>query len=451
MTAAIKPVIVGAGPAGIRAAQALVAHGLAPVVVDEADNWGGQIYRQPPPKSTRDASELYGFEAGRARAVHAAMALIAPRIDYRPRTLAWNAERGELHLFNDGRRDALPYTHLIVATGATDRVLPFPGWTTPGVFSLGGAQVALKFQECAIGTSVAFVGTGPLLYLVAYQYARAGATVAAVLDSSTWRNKTGAAWAMMSQPAVLAKGAYCVAWLRTHGVLVRGGVRPTRVLGEDRVSGLVWSDGRENRELACDAIAVGHALRPETQLADLLGCRFRFDRSARTHLPERDAAGRSSVAGVYLAGDGAAIMGADAAEWAGERAGLALLEDAGLTIDRVRASELERRLAGAAVFGGGLERAFPFPEDWAAQAGDDLVICRCEEITAGELRRAVHEAGATEINRAKALTRVGMGRCQGRICGTAAAEIVAQACNCPVQEVGRIRAQPPVKPIPVAS
>ena len=128
-----------------------------------------------------------------------------------------------------------------------------------------------------------------------------------------------------------------------------------------------------------------------------------------------------------------------------------MLEDVGVSIDRVRASELERQLAGAAAFARGLERAFPFPENWAAQAGDNLVICRCEEITAGELRRAVHDAGATEINRAKALTRVGMGRCQGRICGTAAAEVVAQACNCPLQEVGRIRAQPPLKPIPVAS
>jgi hydrogen cyanide synthase HcnB len=450
MTAAVKPVIVGAGPAGIRAAQALVARGLAPVVIDEGGTWGGQIYRQPPANFSRSAAEIYGFEASRAQAVHATMASISSSIDYRPRTLVWNAEHGELYLFDGERTQSLPYTHLIVATGATDRVLPFTGWTTPGVFSLGGAQVALKFQGCAIGAAVAFVGTGPLLFLVAYQYARAGVNVVAVLDAATWADKAAALAQMMHKPAVVAKGFYYVAWLRAQGVPIRTGVRPMRVLGEDRVSGLVWSNGRGERELACDAIGFGHALRSETQLADLLGCRFRFDAVARTHLPEFDAARRSSVLGVYLAGDGAGIMGADAAERAGERAALALLEDAGMSIDRARASRLERELAASARFRCGLERAFPFPENWAAKVSDDLVVCRCEQITAGELRRTVRETGVAEINLLKALSRVGMGRCQGRTCGTAAVEILAHARGCARQDVGRLRAQPPLKPIPVS-
>lgn len=447
----LQPVIVGAGPAGVRAAQTLVAHGLRPVVVDEAPRWGGQIYRQPPAGFTRTKEALYGFEAGRADALHSAMAGILGKVDYRPDTLVWGAENGRLDLLSRGRTATLPYAQLIVATGAADRVLPFAGWTLPGVYALGAAQVALKYQGCAIGSRVIFAGTGPLLYLVAYQYAKAGAQVVAVLDTASFRNKTAALPALLRQPAVFAKGLYYLGWLRTHGVPVYQGVRLVRATGDTQVAGMCWHDGQREHELPCDAVGFGYALRSETQLADLLGCRFSYNAVQREALPACDAAGRTSVPGVYLAGDGAGIMGADAAEWAGERAALALLSDAGQRVDGARAATLDNRLARTAAFRLGLERAFPFPQDWAVHAPDDLVICRCEEITAGELRQCVRDTGACEINRLKALTRVGMGRCQGRTCAAAAAEILAQASGTLPDAVGRLRGQAPIKPLPLSA
>lgn len=451
----LPPVIVGAGPAGIRAAQTLAAHGLRPIVLDEGARGGGQIYRQPPTGFARSAKALYGFEAGRAQAVHAALDDNLSRIDYRPEHLVWNAGPGWLDVLHQTRSQRLPWRDVIVATGATDRILPLPGWTLPGVYSLGGAQVALKAQGCAIGQRVVLMGTGPLLYLVAYQYAKAGrghgVGVAAVLDTAHWRDKLAGTPGLLSQPATLAKGSYYLAWLRAHGVPVHWGVQPERVQGLTQVQGLQWRDrhGRP-QHTECDAVALGYALRPESQLADLLDCRFHFDALNRAQVPERDSAGRSSVGGVYLAGDGAGIQGADAAEWAGERAALALLQDRGLAVDGERAQALEQRLARLQPFRQGLERAFPFPVHWAAQAPDDLVVCRCEEITAGELRRQVREAGAPEMNRLKALSRVGMGRCQGRMCGAAAAEILAHASGQDIAQVGRLRAQAPLKPLPLA-
>lgn len=450
---ALQAVIVGAGPAGIRAAQTLVAHGMRPVVVDEAPRWGGQIYRQPPAGFTRSKQTLYGFEAARADAVHRAMAGMLGRVDYRPGTLVWNAEGGQLDLLSQGRMSTLPYGQLIVATGATDRILPFTGWTLPGVYALGAAQVALKYQGCAIGSRVVIAGTGPLLYLVAYQYAKAGVNVVAVLDTSSFWCKAMAAPAMLRQPALFAKGVYYLGWLCAHGVPVHQGVRLLGAVGDasnSRVTAMRWRSSSNEHFVACDAVGFGHALRSETQLADLLGCCFAYNPLQRQALPERDAAGRSSVAGVYLAGDGAGIMGADAAEWAGERAALALLADAGHTLNAAstaRAAELQARLAGTAAFRRGLERAFPFPQDWAASAPDDLVICRCEEVTAGQLRQCVQDTGTREINRLKALTRVGMGRCQGRTCGVAAAEILAHACHTGPGAVGRLRGQAPIKPL----
>lgn len=451
MTPALQPVIVGAGPAGVRAAQTLCRHGVRPMVIDEAPRWGGQIYRQPPKEFNRPKKALYGFETARAERVHGAMAGILAQIDYRPETLVWNAEGGRLDLLCRGVIDSVPYRQLIVATGAADRVLPFPGWTLPGVYTLGAAQVALKYQGCAIGERVVFAGSGPLLYLVAYQYAKTGARVAAVLDTARFGDKLAAVPALMRNREVLAKGVYYLGWLRLHGIPVHNGVQLESASGSDRVSAVHWRDGDLTHQLACDALAFGYGLRSETQLADLLGCRFAYDEAQHAALPERDAAGRASVAGVYLAGDGAGIMGADAAEWAGELAALALLSDAGEAIDGPRAGELEEGLANTAAFRSGLDRAFPFPRDWAAQAPDDLVICRCEEVTAGQLRQCVTDTGAVEMNRLKALTRVGMGRCQGRTCGIAAAEILAQASGRAPGQVGRLRGQAPIKPLPFAA
>ncbi|MBT9440718.1 MAG: FAD-dependent oxidoreductase, partial [Acidovorax sp.] len=161
----LQPVIVGAGPAGIRAAQTLVAHGVRPTVIDEAARGGGQIYRRQPAHFARSPQTLYGTEASRATALHSTLDGLAAHIDYQPDSLVWNAQGGQLDVLHGPTQTTrtVPYGQLIVASGATDRVLPVPGWTLPGVYTLGGAQVALKFQGCTIGRNVVLMGTGPLL------------------------------------------------------------------------------------------------------------------------------------------------------------------------------------------------------------------------------------------------------------------------------------------------
>lgn len=440
----MSPVIVGAGPAGISAAHTLLRHGMQPLLLDEGLRGGGQIYRRQPANFTRDAKAIYGFDAAKATAVHAAMDDLAERLDYRPQTLVWNAEKGQLDTLCDGKVSRVHYRQIVVATGATDRILPVPGWTLPGVYSLGGAQIALKFQGCAIGQRVVFAGSGPLLYLVAYQYAKAGAEVVAVLDSAPFSAQIRAVPALLGQPVTFAKGLYYRAWLLRHGVPVHTAARVQAINGEQRVTGVTWSGGPA---LDCDGVAFAHALRSETQLADLLGCSFVWSALNRSWLPQRDAQGRSSIEGVYLAGDGAGIMGADAAQMAGELAALALLEDNGVAIDSGRRKQLLQQLAGIERFRQGLETAFPFPLDWAADTPDATLICRCEEVCAGDIRQVVAE-GHWDINRVKAHCRVGMGRCQGRMCSAAACEVVAHASGRNIDEVGRVRAQAPIKPLP---
>ena len=177
-------------------------------------------------------------------------------------------------------------------------------------------------------------------------------------------------------------------------------------------------------------------LRSETQLADLAGCRFAFDAASRQWLPSDDEGRASRCAGVYLAGDGAGIAGADAAELAGERAALALLADRGHAASAARSRrELERKLAphrGASATGS--TPHFPFPPIWRASLPDETIVCRCEAVTAGELRATSARIDASEMNRAKAFTRVGMGRCQGRVCGGPRRRSWRPRCGCELDE-----------------
>ena len=447
-------VVVGAGPAGVRAAEALVAHGLRPLVIDEAPLAGGQIYRRPPPGFRRPAKELYGFEAAKAEAIHRTFDGLTDVIDYRPLTLAWNVQDRVLYTACDNMVTPIPFDAVVLATGATDRVLPIPGWTLPGVFTLGGAQVALKHQGCAVGRRTVFLGSTPLLYLAAYQYARAGAEVAAVLDTTPFSRKVRAAPRLLSNASIFAKGLYTMAALRRSGVPIEHGVRPLAIEGEGAVAALGYRRraGDEAR-IACDAVAFGFGLRPESQLAELAGCGFRFDPVFRQWLPQCAADGRAAD-GVYLAGDGARIGGADAAEVSGELAALSLIEDLGrATGHKARLVSLRRRLASLTRFQAGLADAFPWPADMARSLPDEAIVCRCETVTAGEIRRAASRpfGGGREINRAKAFSRLGMGRCQGRFCGPGGAEVLAGTLGRDIEAVGRLRGAGPVKPLKLAS
>ncbi|MGG5809064.1 FAD-dependent oxidoreductase [Falsiroseomonas sp. CW058] len=448
----MRVVVVGAGPAGVRAVEQLVRAGLAPVWIEEAPDGGGRIYQRPPAGFARGHRALYGADAGRARRLHAALDALKGRADWRPETLVWNIRphAGMLQVLTRGAiQGEVAFDAAILCTGAMDRVVPIPGWTMPGVTTLGGSQIALKAQGVAIGARPALVGTGPLLWLAALQYLKAGAPPALVLDTTDFATKLRAAPGMLWNAPTLLRGLRYTAALKRSGVPVAEGATPLAIEGNGTVAALRWRDaaGRE-AVTECDAVALGWGLKPEAQLADLAGVPFAFDAVQRGWVPRRDAAGRTPVAGIYLAGDGAAIGGAEVAELAGARAALALLADRGLPADLALVTHLDRRLRTEARFRLALERAFPFPAHLAAAMPDGTLLCRCEAITAGELRAAALSP-APEMNRAKALSRVGMGRCQGRVCGPPAAEVLAAALGVPVAQAGRLRGQPPVKPIPL--
>ena len=446
-----RAVIVGAGPAGISAAAVLTAHGIRPLLLDEGRLPGGQAYRQPADNPRLSLEALLGTEAAKYRRIHATFAAIRPDLDYRPDSLVWSIFDREVHALHRGRSEAHPFDALILAPGAIDRVLPVPGWTLPGVVTLGAAQILLKDQGCLLGRRVVFCGSSPLLYLAALQYRRMGADVAAVLDTTPYSQKVRALPDLLASPATLRRGIHYLAALRRLGVPVRHGVRLQRIEGKTDVEAVAYRDRHSDQRIDCDTVALGFGLRPETQLAELAGCRLGYDPYFRQWFPLCDSDGRAGE-GVYLAGDGAAVGGADAAEISGQLVAYALLEDVGVSPPLALRRTLRRRLTRLRRFQRGLAQAFAWPHDWMRDLPDDSLICRCEEVSAGALREALRASfGPTEVNRLKAFTRCGMGRCQGRFCGLAASELAAAVLNRPHREMGWMRAQAPVKPLPVST
>ncbi|OHV87690.1 FAD/NAD(P)-dependent oxidoreductase [Mesorhizobium sp. ORS 3428] len=447
-TSSPRIVIVGAGPAGIRAAATLVEAGLHPMVIDEGDRAGGQIYRRPPAGFTRPPKQLYGSEAAKACALHALFDRLAEKgqLTHCQRSSVIAVHEGRLHVLGEGGVQVIGYDRLILATGASDRVAPVPGWQSAGVYSLGAAQIALKAQGVALGRRIVLIGSGPLLTLIGAQLIKAGADVAAVLDTSPWRQQVQGFTGLAARPVVALRGLALRARL---GRRYHAGVRLERIEADaSGVTALRWRDaGGRERLTSCDMIGMGWHLRAETHLADLAGCGFTYDEQWRQWLPKTDRMGWAGN-GVYLAGDGVRLLGADGAEIAGRLAAAACLSDLGHAAPSVGADL--RKLARLERFARGLSRAFSWPSEMVRTLADEAIVCRCENVTAGAVREGA-DFGGGEANRVKSLSRTGMGRCQGRYCQLAAVELVAAQAGCTPDAVGRFRGQAPVRPAPIGA
>ena len=444
-------VIVGAGPAGLAAARRLVAAGLRPVVLEEATRPGGQGTRRLAPSVAPHGDRLFRQSAPGIRARESAEDAVLAQCDFRPGTLVWACHGDRLELLGPAGYESLPYSHLLLAVGATDRLMPLPGWTLPGVFTLGGAQVALKRHGSFIGERVVFAGSSPLLYLAAAQYLRLGHRQLTVLDTTPFSQKMRHFPAMLRHaPRTALQGVALMAELRRGGVQIISGARLLAVEGDDRVTALRYATARGTRlRLGVDAVALGYGLRPETQLAELAGAVFDYDARHRQWFARCDAAGRAGPR-LWIAGDSARTAGAEAADAAGALAAEDILETLGLpAADPLEIRAYRRRLRAQRKFQDAMTGAFQWPAPRLADLPDETTLCRCERVSLGTVRAALDAPlGPVEINRVKSISRCGMGRCQGRFCGPALSELVAAAREA---TPGRLRAQAPVRPIPLVA
>ncbi|TDH63401.1 FAD-dependent oxidoreductase [Dankookia rubra] len=435
--------VVGAGPAGLAAAEAAATAGAEVVVLDERGEAGGQ-YLKPLAASHAHAAPDRQFRQGdalRAAAQAAGAGILTG-------ATAWGgfapdeigALVGEAAVTFRPRR-------LVIAAGAHERPVPIPGWTLPGVMTTGAMQTLARANRVAPGERVVIAGNGPLNLQLACELLDGGVAVAAVAEAAP---RPGLA--QWRQAAALLRAGADLAWdglsylrkLRAAGVPVLWGSMPLACEGEGRFGTLVLATPAGEARIEADACALNLGFQPETGLARALGAAHRFVDDGLGRLETvTDDEGRTSLPAVFAIGDGAAIGGACVALARGRLAGLAAARDLGLVApdDPAARAALRRALD----FQAALWRIFAAPPFDIAAVGDSTILCRCEEVTAGALRRARAE-GAQTLGALKKATRAGMGRCQGRMCGAT----LARLCGA-TGEAGFAAPRAPVKPVPAAA
>jgi NADPH-dependent 2,4-dienoyl-CoA reductase/sulfur reductase-like enzyme len=387
-------VVVGAGPAGMAAAVAAAGAGRRVAVLDAGFGPGGQIWRHTPGTRPERAARRWVDALTNARP---ALLFNTSVVDLRRRDdggFTLRAERGTTPV-------GVVAGRVVLATGARERMLPFPGWTLPGVVGLGGAQALLKMGTPVAGLRVVVAGSGPLVLPVAASLARAGARVVLVAEQAGAPAVARFAAGLWRRPALLARAArYRAAFARTRYAT---GTWVTAAEGAGRVERVTVTDGRRARALDCDLLCVAYGLVPSTELARLVGCAT----AGGAVVVDDDQ--QSSVPGIFCAGEPTGIAGADLALVEGEIAGLAAAGHAAAARARRLRPARERLRAAAEA----MERAFAPRAELRDACTDATVVCRCEDVTRGALDPAWC------ARQAKLYTRAGMGPCQGRVCGAA--------------------------------
>ncbi|MFN8629080.1 MAG: FAD/NAD(P)-binding oxidoreductase [Chloroflexota bacterium] len=434
--AAFDLLVIGAGPAGLAAAAAAATSGLERVaLLDAGSRPGGQFWRHRKGDTGRGHHDWRRFQdlVGALRR-HQRLGVVRYLPDHPVWHLEPSADGGfTAHVVHGGAARELQARAVVIATGAYDRQLPFPGWALPGVFTAGAVQALLKGQGVLAGRRIVVSGTGPFLLPVAASLVSAGADVAAVLEANRPSGAARHPVVLARNRAKVAEAAAYLATLARHRVPYHTGRAVVAAHGEGEVhsvtSAALDADWRivagSEQRIACDAVAVGFGFTPQVELAADLGCAMALDADGSLVVTV-DAAQQSSVEGAFVAGEACGVGGQALALVEGEIAGVAAA--ARLSgANPAPSADLARRREGLRAFAALLPRLWPVRPGWQTWLADDTLVCRCEEVPAAAIRAAVTELGASDARGAKLFSRAGMGACQGRICGSPAACLTAEA------------------------
>lgn len=454
-------VIVGGGPAGLSAALAAARNGTRVVIVDENLQAGGQIYRQLPATFKVNNPAMLGPDHVDGKSLIARVRELSDAVEIWSDALVWSVfESNQLAVARNDELILLDAKAIIVATGAYERPVPVPGWTLPGVMTAGGAQVLLKSQRVRPGRRVLLAGTGPLPLVVANQMLDNGMEVAALAESASmlgaWRFLPN----LLRQPALIRQGLGYMYRLKRAGVRMMRSHALRSIQGDGQVQAAVVGavDARgfpvpgTEKTFEVDTVCIGYGLIPSVWLTGMLGCRHVYNPLIGGWAPYFDENMQTDRPGVFVAGDGAGIAGVLVAKMQGTIAGVHAAAHAG-SISRDQAVQASlpdlRRLEAMGRFRHAMDRIYQIYPDLYANMTDDTIVCRCESITAGEIRRAVR-TGTTNLNDIKKRTRSGMGYCQGANCQPSIAAMLAREFDADPAALKMVTTRPPARPIPLS-
>ena len=455
--------ILGAGPAGLAAAAQASELGLTCVVLDEQAEPGGQIYRALGRRAAQGHEQLDIFGPSYRHGLELLRQFKDSKAEYRPETLVWQVDPpvnapvdslARLMTLHQGRAAEIHVARVLICSGAQERPVPVPGWTLPGVLGVGAAQILLKSAGLVPDAPMVIAGNGPLLYLLLAQYREAGYEPSAVLltgDAGDW------AGALPHLPGFLASGLLpegmkLLKALRQSGTRILRGVRELSIQGTSKAEAVSCVAKGRRESIPASLVCLHEGVVPNTQMTRLIGCAHRWDRIQSAFKPLLDRWGNTTVEGIQVAGDGGGIAGARAAEVSGR---IAVME-AARALGKLSEGERDRRSADYRQALSRLVRGRAFVDTLygprlARRAPEDAtVVCRCEEVTAGQVRQAVRE-GCQGPNQAKSHLRCGMGPCQGRFCGLAVSQIMAHGRGVSMDRRGYDRSRPAAKPIAFCS
>ncbi|RVT81512.1 FAD-dependent oxidoreductase [Rhodobacteraceae bacterium CCMM004] len=432
--------VLGGGAGGLTAAIAAREAGAEVLLLDERTTTGGQYFKQ----ASGSVPPLDAQQAEGARLVSAAR---AAGVEMLHGAEVWGAFPGPRILAADAAHvyDVAPRA-LIVATGAYERPLMIPGWTEPGVMTVGAAQTLWRSYRTLPGRRVAVFGNGPLSAQVALELARGGAEIAFLGEAAPDPlRRPGATFAMLRHdPRLAAKGAAMLAALARRGVRVAHGTRPTRIARQDATLTVSWEGPRGAAEAEVDAVCLSFGFHPQNEVLRLLAAQMRFDPRFEQLRPERDETCATTVPGVWAVGDCCGLGGAPAAAVEGRIAGRAAAGGGGPTAAERRALARHRGFQDA------LWRLYAATTQRIEDMAPDTLICRCEEVPRSALDASL-DAGCEDIGAVKRATRIGMGRCQGRYCAPALAGYLARRAGADPVDAGYFAPRVPVKPVDIAT
>jgi NADPH-dependent 2,4-dienoyl-CoA reductase/sulfur reductase-like enzyme len=451
--------IIGGGPSGIVAAIEAAKAGVKVVLLDENQKLGGQIYRQfEKGFKVTDSKEL-GENYQKSLDLLNQFGSVSNKIEYLNSATVWGVfQNNTLAFARHGATSSIKFKKLLIANGAYDRPVPFPGWTLPGVFTAGGAQKFTKTERILPGKKILLAGTGPLQLVLAYQILKAGGKIEAILEAGNvrhnWFKVLKGIWGNWDD---LKEGWKYLNYIKKSGVPILRNHLILEVRGDSQVEEAVFAEIDKNwrpkthteRIVKVDTVCVGYGLVPLTELTMLAECKHIFDRRLGGYIPERDDKMETTVSGIYTVGDGAGVAGSKVAIEEGRIAGTSIACSLGYISDEHANMHLKasrRNLDKINRLRNVLDEISMPRVGLYELANDETVICRCEEITLKEIKSAITD-GTTRVKDLKRKTRVGMGTCEGRMCGPNLIEFMRYQLNASAEEPGYLTPRPPVKPI----